>query len=211
MLTRPWLWSVRPLCEQDLNPDPFAQFERWFRRARRSLSLEFPEAMCLSTVRPDGFPDGRLVLLKGFDHNGFVFYTNTLSSKGRSLAEQPKAALTMYWEPLQRQVRIRGTVQTVTADEADAYFASRHRSSCIGAWASLQSEPLRERAELEKRVLEFKQRFKGQPVPRPPHWSGYRLKPDEIEFWQLRASRLHDRFVYTKNEQEKWQIQRLYP
>ena len=211
MLMRPWLWTVRPLCERDLDADPFAQFGLWFRRARRSLSLEFPDAMCLSTVRPDGFPDGRLVLLKDFDHSGFVFYTNTLSSKGQSLAKLPKAALTMYWEPLQRQVRIRGAVESVTAAEADAYFASRPRSSQIGAWASLQSEPLHERTELEKRVSEYRQRFKGQPVPRPPHWSGYRLKPHEIEFWQLRASRLHDRFLYTKTEQEQWQIRRLYP
>ena len=211
MLFRPWLWTVRPLRAEALCSDPIAQFCAWFKRAQRCLSLEFPEAMCLSTVAPDGFPEGRMVLLKDFNQDGFVFYTNTLSRKGRSLAVTPKAALTMYWEPFQRQVRIMGVVEPVTAAEADAYFASRLRGSRIGAWASRQSEPLSNRAELEKRVRAYKEQFKGGAVPRPPHWNGYRLRPLQIEFWQLRANRLHDRFLYTKDGSGLWQKQRLYP
>ena len=211
MLTRPWLWTVRPLKAEALDPDPIRQFAVWFRRAKRCLSLEFPEGMCLSTVAPDGAPEGRMVLLKEFDQRGFVFYTNAASAKGRAIAALPKAALTFYWEPLQRQVRISGVIEAVSPDDADAYFASRPRGSRIGAWASLQSTVLESRRLLEERFNQFRDKFKGAPVPRPPHWSGYRLKPERIEFWQLRASRLHDRFLYAQSESGDWTRRRLYP
>jgi pyridoxamine 5'-phosphate oxidase len=211
ILTRPWLWTVRPLRREALAPDPIQQFESWFRRARWCFWLEFPDAMCLSTLRSDGLPDGRFVLLKSFDQRGFVFYTNTLSAKGAALAKHPKAALSFYWEPLQRQVRIRGRIEGVSDGEADAYFASRLRGSQVGAWASQQSRPLQDRGELNERIAHYRQKFKDQSVPRPAHWHGYRVVPEEVEFWQLRANRLHDRFLYAKSAEGAWAITRLYP
>jgi len=186
-------------------------FDAWYRRAKRCFWLEFPDSMCLSTLDQDGFPDGRMVLLKAYDRRGFVFYTNGLSRKGRSLARLPRAGLTFYWEALQRQVRIQGGVESVSDAESDAYFSSRLRRSQIGAWASLQSQELESRKILEGRVKEFALRFRGQAVPRPPHWHGYRVVPHRIEFWRLRLNRLHDRFLYLKQPDGSWEIARLYP
>ncbi len=210
-LTHPWVIFARPLTELDLAPEPMAQFARWFERAQRCFWLQFPDAMCLSTIDLEGYPEGRMVLLKEFDKNGFIFYTNHNSRKGRSLMANPRAALSFYWDALQLQVRIQGDVEPVQGAEADAYFASRPRTSQIGAWASLQSDKLESRAVLEGRIGEFEEKFKGQAVPRPEHWHGFRIKPRRCEFWKLRPSRLHDRFVYSLREDGGWDITRLYP
>jgi len=211
VVLRPWLWSFRPLRKKDLALDPIIEFGKWFKRAKRCFWLEFPDAMCLSTVNQEGCAEGRMVLLKSFDHKGFVFYTNSLSVKGKSLETKPYAALTFYWEALQRQVRIQGPVEKVTAKESDDYFRTRWRTSQIGAWASKQSEVLECREILEDRVREFRQKFKGQIIPRPAHWLGYRVIPEKIEFWKLRPNRLHDRFLYTRQKDGGWKLERLYP
>ncbi len=169
-----------------------------------------PNAMTLATLDGRGNVSARMVLLKGFDERGFVFYTNTLSIKGRQLAQQPRAALILYWKTTERQVRVEGSVEPVTDQEADEYFATRHRGSQLGAWASRQSEPLESRAHLLKKVLQSELKFVGGPVPRPPHWSGYRVLPDMVEFWYGRTSRLHDRFRFQLAGND-WNRQRLYP
>lgn len=189
--------------------DPFALFEAWFAEAKASEPRD-PNAMALSTVDQDGLPDVRMVLLKDHDQRGFVFYTNSESAKGRELASAGKAAMVLYWKSLNRQIRARGTVSEVSPADADAYFASRHRGSRIGAWASRQSRPLASRAALEQEVASLEQRFAEGEVPRPPHWKGYRIVPSAIEFWQDRTSRLHDRVVFTRAG-EAWERQRLYP
>ncbi len=180
-------------------------------RARAAGDRE-PTAMSLATIDADGRPAVRIVLLKAFDERGFVFYTNTRSRKGQALAAHPQAALLFHWKGLddQIQVRIEGVTEAVSADEADAYFASRARASQIGAWASLQSRPLPDRASFDARYAGFEQQFEGGPVPRPPHWSGYRLVPDAVEFWYGRAWRLHERQVYRRNE-DGWSQGLLYP
>jgi pyridoxamine 5'-phosphate oxidase len=189
--------------------DPFALFAAWLRDAERSEPAD-PNAMALATVDAAGLPDVRMVLLKGFAADGFVFYTNLESAKGRELAANPGAALCFYWKSLNRQVRVRGPVMAVTAAEADAYFATRARTSRIGAWASRQSAPLESRLALEKAVAVYTARFGLGEVPRPPHWSGFRLAPVEIEFWQAGAFRLHDRLRFTRAG-EGWDKARLYP
>jgi len=166
--------------------------------------------MCLSTVDAQGWPEGRMVLLKGFDERGFVFYTSIKSAKGKSLAKHRRAALTFYWEPLHRQVRIQGSTRLVSDEEADAYWRTRPRLSQIGAWVSHQSEPLPSNVLLIKEAMKLGLKFMGREVPRPPHWTGYRVKPRAIEFWQGRPNRLHDRFLYTRTA-KTWRIQRLYP
>jgi pyridoxamine 5'-phosphate oxidase len=198
------------LNREDLADDPLTQFQRWFDEAVKACELEAAQAMCLSTINPKGVPEARTVLLKEVSQGGFVFYTNTLSPKGKSLASHPHAALNFYWHPLKRQVCIEGPVTRVTDAEADAYFASRPRGSQIGAWASNQSEPLDKRETLEKRVEGFTKKFEGKDVPRPSHWSGYRITPEVVEFWQGRVSRLHDRFLYSR-QNSVWRIQRLFP
>jgi pyridoxamine 5'-phosphate oxidase len=200
----------KSLDRADLSSDPIEQFRRWFDEAVKASDREAAIAMCLSTVDARGMPEGRIVLMKDFDDRGFVFYTNTLSPKGRALDKKPQAALTFYWPALERQVRIQGTATRVGAAEADAYFQSRPRGSQVGAWASQQSEALLERKTLDERVAQFTKKFEGGAVPRPPHWTGYRIAPVMIEFWQGRASRLHDRFVY-RREGTAWTIARLYP
>jgi pyridoxamine 5'-phosphate oxidase len=168
--------------------------------------------MALATVDADGLPDVRMVLLKGHDARGFVFYTNSHSAKGRELAGQPRAALLFHWKSLRRQVRVRGQVQVVSEAESDAYFASRPRASQVGAWASDQSASLAARSVLEDRVSEFDAKFEGADVPRPPHWLGYRIVPAEIEFWRDRRSRLHERRLFSRAlDDELWATRMLYP
>jgi pyridoxamine 5'-phosphate oxidase len=193
--------------------DPLDIFAAWLGEAEAAEPND-PTAMALATVGEDGMPSCRMVLLKGYDAEGFVFYTNYESRKGRQLLATPKAALLFHWKSLRRQVRIEGAVTPVTAAEADAYFASRARQSQIGAWASQQSRPLEGRFELEKRVALFAAKHAIGAVPRPPHWSGFRLTPRHIEFWQDGAFRLHDRLVYTRGDPAEgggWTTQRLYP
>jgi pyridoxamine 5'-phosphate oxidase len=191
--------------------DPFQQFGEWFREAQAAVPVD-PNAMVLSTVGPDGRPSSRVVLLKDHDPPGFVFYGNLGSRKFRDLAARPFAALNFHWKPLERQVRIEGPVVPVTDAEADAYFATRARGSQVGAWASRQSEPLGSRAELEQRVREVESRYAGQPVPRPSHWSGFRLIPDRIEFWRSGEFRLHDREIFRRDSTDApWTVERLYP
>jgi len=188
--------------------DPIRLFAEWLAEAEATEPND-PNAMALATVDGDGLPDVRMVLLKGHDARGFVFYTNFDSTKGRQLIAHPRAALVVHWKSLRRQVRVRGSVTEVTPAEADAYFASRSRGSQVGAWASIQSRPLESRAALEKAAAEYSAKFPGA-VPRPPHWSGFRLAPVEIEFWQDGAARLHDRVVFRRIG-DKWEKTRLNP
>jgi pyridoxamine 5'-phosphate oxidase len=191
--------------------DPFARFAAWYAEAEKAIPLD-PNAMVLSTVGRDGAPSARVVLLKGFDASGFVFYTNLQSRKGGELSANPLAALTFHFAPLGRQVRIEGRAAPVSAAEADAYFASRPRGAQVGAWASEQSAPLPGRPTLEARVAEVEARFRDRPVPRPPHWSGFRLVPSRIEFWTGRDNRLHDREVFERaSPGEAWSVRLLYP
>ena len=194
-----------------LAQEPFALFAHWFAEAEKSEPND-PNAMALATVDASGLPDARMVLMKGYDVRGWVFFTNSASAKGRELAQAMQAALLFHWKSLRRQVRVRGPVEIVTAAEADAYFESRPRGSQIGAWASLQSRSLDARATLERAVDDFDAKFNHGPVPRPPHWNGYRIKPVQIEFWHDRRSRLHDRIVFKRmGETDAWQRDRLYP
>jgi pyridoxamine 5'-phosphate oxidase len=193
---------------QDSPPnDPFALFESWYEDARTAETD--PTAMALATATKEGLPSVRMVLLKGVDPRGFVFYTNLESRKSGELADNPAASLCFWWPNLRRQVRVEGAVEPVTAGEADAYFASRQRGSQIGAWASLQSRPLDSRATLEQRVAEYEARFPGE-VPRPPTWSGFRVLPRSIEFWRELPFRLHERLVFAPDG-AGWDVTRLYP
>jgi len=204
-----WKSTTKRSC-RPLDKDPLREFVLWFRKASRQPRVKLPEAMCLSTVGRDGSPQGRMVLLKGVEKDGFLFYTNLNSPKARELEENPKAALTFYWEPLRRQIRIQGRVERVDDAQADAYFATRSRLSQVGAWVSDQSQPLPSRLLLVRRVLSHLKRFGIGPVPRPPFWSGYRLVPNKIEFWHERPNRLHDRQLYTRKG-NRWERMLLYP
>ena len=197
------------LDDADVDPDPFRQFARWFDEAV-GVQVPEPNAMTLATVDAQGRPSARIVLLKAVDGRGLTFYTNYESRKGRELPPDARAALLFFWAELQRQVRIEGTVEKVDQATADEYWVSRPRLSRIGAWASQQSEPLRDRAALEARFAQADARYPGDSIPRPPHWGGYRLVPEAFEFWQGRASRLHDRMTYQR-EGANWRIGRLAP
>jgi len=196
------------LHEKDLAPDPFAQFGNWFDEALQS-GIALPNAMTLATATSKGRPSARAVLLKGFDARGFVFYTNYRSRKGRELEQNPQAMLLFCWEGLERQVGIEGRVEQVPAAEADEYFASRPLGARLSAIVSPQSEPVAGREDLETRLEEAAKRWRDAP-PRPPHWGGYRLRPDRFEFWQGRKDRLHDRLCYRKSV-GAWKIERLAP
>ncbi|VWD59896.1 pyridoxamine 5'-phosphate oxidase [Burkholderia contaminans] len=204
-------YSRASLDEADVTHDPFAQFDRWFKEAL-AAKLPEPNTMTLATVGADGRPSARIVLIKGVDERGFVFFTNYESRKGRDLAAHPEAALLFYWIELERQVRIEGRIEKTSAEESDRYFASRPLGSRIGAWASHQSAVIDSRATLEAQEKAISERYGDNP-PRPPHWGGYRLVPDSIEFWQGRPSRLHDRLLYTRDAGTStgWSISRLSP
>lgn len=202
-------YRLASLSEGDVDADPIAQFNTWFAEAERAEVAE-PNAMVLGTSTADGFPSTRVVLLKGVTDNGFVFYTDYRSRKGRELDANPRAALCFFWQALERQVRITGVVQRVSRDESRAYFESRPVGSRIGATASVQSSPLASREELEKRASALAAQFADGNVPLPDHWGGYRVIPVSIEFWQGRSSRLHDRILYARTD-EGWVISRLSP
>ena len=202
-------YGLGTLAETDLDPDPIKQFGKWLNDAV-SANLREPNAMTVATATPDGTPSARIVLLRGVDERGFVFYTNYESRKGHELAENPKAALIFYWAALERQVRVTGTVERTSQEESEAYFKSRPLKSRLGAWASPQSQTLPSRAPLEARLAEVEQKFSDGDIPLPPFWGGFRVKPQEIEFWHGRRSRLHDRLLYSKTD-SGWKISRLAP
>jgi pyridoxamine 5'-phosphate oxidase len=201
---------TRALTEADLLDDPLALFARWYGEAEAAGAPQ-RDAVTLASATRDGRPSARVVLLKGIDDRGLTFFTNYESRKGRELAENPYAALVWLSAPLERQVRATGAVERLSAQESDAYFATRPRGSQLGAWASPQSRPLGDRAELEERFAALQRRYAGAPVPRPPHWGGFRLVPRELEFWQGRANRLHDRFAYVRGADGGWTHTRLAP
>lgn len=203
-------YRLTALREEEVATDPLAQFTRWFDEALAAQVPE-PNAMTLATVAPEGRPAARIVLLKGFGAEGFDFYTNTESRKGRELAATPYAALVFWWPLLERQVRVEGAVVPVPEALADAYFQTRPRESQLGAWASPQSQPLDERAVLEQRLADVTARYEGQAVPRPPRWGGYRVVPTCIEFWQGRPGRLHDRLRFQRQDDGSWSLERLAP
>jgi pyridoxamine 5'-phosphate oxidase len=197
------------LDKADVHHDPVVQFHAWFQNAI-DAGLHEPNAMILATAATDGKPSARTVLLKGYDERGFVFYTNYEGRKAGELETNPECALLFYWGELGRQVRIEGTVSRISDQESDSYFASRPRGSRLGAWASQQSRPVKDRSVLEERVLRLETEYEGREIPRPSFWGGYRVEPETIEFWQGREDRLHDRLVY-RREDAAWRIERLQP
>ena len=198
------------LDETHVSPDPVVEFDRWFTQAREAKALE-PNAMTLATATREGAPSARIVLLKGYDERGFVFFTDYRSRKGTELEQNPQASLVFFWPELERQVRIIGTVERTSAQESEEYFRTRPRGSRLGAWVSHQSRVIPSRAPLESGLREVKERFPTDDVPLPPHWGGYRLRPEEVEFWQGREDRLHDRIRYLRKKGGGWQLQRLSP
>jgi pyridoxamine 5'-phosphate oxidase len=200
----------KPLLESQAPADPLRLFEKWFREALKIQALDV-NAMTLATVSPEGQPSTRVVLLKGYDHKGFVFFTNYLSRKGRDLERHPGASLSFFWPELSRQIHLEGLAHKVAAWESDEYFQTRPRDSQLGAWVSEQSRVLSNRKVLDQRVKEFEKKYQGQAIPRPPHWGGFRLVPKIIEFWKGQPSRLHDRLVYRKKSGSGWKRERLAP
>lgn len=198
------------LDEAHVSSNPFRQFDVWMQQAL-DAKVEEPNAMTIATVDATGAPDARIVLLRGIDKKGFLFFTNYDSRKGRAMKKHKKVCLNFFWPELQRQVRIRGTVEKLTSKASTDYFKTRPRESQIGAWASEQSQPIAERSVLENRFVAFEKKFAGKAVPRPANWGGYRVVPSHIEFWQGRPSRLHDRIAYDKLRSGKWKASRLNP
>jgi pyridoxamine 5'-phosphate oxidase len=203
-------YASRTLDRADLQPDPFAQFDRWMREAIAAQLLE-PNAMALATVAADGSPSLRIVLLKGFDARGFVFYTNYDSNKAKDIAGQSAVALSFAWLDLERQVTVRGRAEKISTAESLKYFLTRPRDSQIGAWASRQSEVITTRSLLEQKFAEMKAKFAAGEIPLPAHWGGYRVTPSTFEFWQGRSNRLHDRYRYSRQPADAWRIERLMP
>lgn len=203
-------FNIRELRESDLDSNPFKQFQKWFDDALKADPI-YANAMTLATATKDGRPSARMMLLKDFDENGFVFYTNCESHKGDHLTQNPRAAIVFWWSQLERQVRIEGNIEKVSDEEADAYFNSRPRGSQLGAWASEQSRVISSREVLDRRMQELEAKYRNQVIPRPPYWMGYRLVPVSIEFWQGRPNRLHDRLRYRLVEDGAWIIERLAP
>jgi pyridoxamine 5'-phosphate oxidase len=203
-------YTLAGLRRQDLLPDPLAQFRVWF-DAVITAGITEPNAMTLATVSADHKPSARIVLLKGVDERGFTFFTNYDSRKGHELGANPHASLTFFWKELERQVRVEGTVTKVSREESEAYFRIRPRGSRLSAWVSHQSEPVKDRSVLEEGWKELEARFPGEEIPLPPNWGGYLVKPAAVEFWQGRPSRLHDRFVYQRQADGSWQLERLAP
>jgi pyridoxamine 5'-phosphate oxidase len=203
-------YSGPPLTEDSADRDPVAQFGRWFQEAV-DAGVRVANGATLATVDPDGQPAARVVLLKSFDHRGFVFYSNYDSRKGRALAANPRAALCFWWQPLDRQARIEGVVSRVSAEESDEYWHSRPRASNLGALASRQSAVLRDRAELEQAAASLEEAWRDRPLERPRGWGGYRLMPRAVELWQGRADRLHDRLRYRLDDTLVWRLERLAP
>lgn len=202
-------YQLKSLAETEVAKDPFAQFSIWWEEAVQSAIVEV-NAMALSTVSPEGRPSSRIVLLKGYNEEGFVFFTNYTSDKGKHIEQNQHVSLLFFWKELERQVRIEGTVAKIAAEESDAYFNSRPVGSRLGAWASPQSQKIADRAILNQELEKITAQFHEQEIPRPPHWGGYRVQPTKIEFWQGRSSRLHDRILYEQVDQQ-WQISRLAP
>ncbi len=203
-------FNLGTLDVADLDANPIQQFIKWYNEVQAAGVSEYP-AMTLATCPSNGRPASRIVYLRGFDERGFAFYTNYNSRKGEELAQNPLASLCFYWKELERQVRIEGRVDRVSAAESDAYFAGRPLNNQLGAWASSQSGHLESAQVLYAKVEEFRQRFAGAPIPRPPHWGGYRMVPDRMEFWQGRPSRLHDRFAYVLGTNGTWTVHRINP
>lgn len=202
-------YKLKSLLEADVEKDPVTQFSVWWDEALKSDIIEV-NAMTLATCNIEAKPFARIVLLKGFTNEGFIFYTNYQSSKGKELENNPNAALVFFWKELERQVRIEGAVEKISEAESDNYFQSRPTGSKIGAWASAQSSTVANREAIEENYLNYFDKFNSQHIPRPPYWGGYIVKPEKIEFWQGRSSRLHDRILYTK-QNDDWKIERLSP
>ena len=198
------------LTESAADPDPIAQFRRWF-DAALAADLHEPNAITLATATPEGRPSARIVLLKGFDERGFVFYTSYEGRKSEEVEANPRCALVFYWGELERQVRVEGGVSRIPEEESDEYFGSRPRGSQLGAWASEQSRPVEGRDALEERLRNLEAEYEGRELPRPPFWGGYRVEPEVIEFWQGRENRLHDRLVYRRSDDGEWERERLQP
>jgi pyridoxamine 5'-phosphate oxidase len=203
-------YSGKPLKKSDVNQDPIKQFSVWFDEAVDAVKAD-PNAMLISTVDSEGKPSSRTVLLKGFDTEGFLFYTNYNSRKAKHIEHQPSVSLTFYWPDLMRQIHIEGMAGKVSAEKSDAYFQTRPSSSKRSAWASQQSDIVANREQLEKQLKDIEKKYAGSEIPRPPHWGGYRVKPLRIEFWQGRLNRLHDRICYVLQENKEWKIERLSP
>ncbi len=203
-------YTLKNLNEEEIDQNPFIQFKIWF---NQSVAAQLPEpnAMTLATCTPDGKPSARMVLLKDIDELGFVLFTNYKSQKGQEISVNPQAALVFWWAELERQVRIVGTVEKISSAQSDSYFEVRPPFSRLGAWASNQSQVIANRDVLEAQLIEFQRQYENQEVPRPPHWGGFRVIPQEIEFWQGRSSRLHDRLRYTLVDNGNWKIERLSP
>jgi pyridoxamine 5'-phosphate oxidase len=202
-------YKLQSLLETDVANDPVSQFGKWWNEAINS-KIDEVNAMTLATCTKQGFPSARIVLLKGYTNEGFIFYTNYQSHKGREIEQNPNVSLVFFWKELERQVRIEGTTGKISEEESNAYFSSRPEGSKIGAWASPQSRPIADRQWIEESYLKYSEQFKETEIRRPPHWGGYIVKPNIVEFWQGRSSRLHDRLQYTK-QQNGWKIERLAP
>ena len=203
-------YQLQTLSEKDVCADPIQQFSKWWQEAVQS-EIDEVNALTLATSSLQGKPSARIVLLKGYDTKGFLFFTNYESTKGNELAENPQASMVFFWKELQRQVRIEGSIEKVSPEESDEYFSSRPAGSRISAWASPQSKVITNRTEIENKVEKYQAAYADGNIPRPPYWGGYRLKPLQIEFWQGRANRLHDRIQYTIQKDNSWKIERLAP